>query len=153
MITTAEIITKYPKIFQDYEGNPGRSNWYGVPKGWLPIIDDLCGAIQEYIDKTTIYIRNEPQKPEQVTCFQMKEKFGGLRFYTGGHDDIVEGMIELAEYLCDNTCDECGSRNDLGKTSGWISVKCRNCVIGHGDRAINNWMSFNQNNKEEVGTE
>jgi len=138
-MTTEEIIAKYPKIFQDYEGNPGRVNWYGVPDGWLPIVDKLCGAIQNYIDHTIRYTKGETIKPQQVTCVQMKEKFGGLRFYTNGHDDIIEGMITMAEYLCDNTCDECGSEEDLGTTQGWISVKCRKCVIGHGDRAMNSW--------------
>lgn len=140
-ITTEEIITKYPKIFQDYVGNPGKVNWYGVPNGWLPVIDKLCGAIQNYIDNTTRYTNDGPVKPEQITCIQMKEKFGGLRFYANNTDDTIEGMITMAEYMCSNTCDECGSEEDMGVTSGWISVKCRTCVIGHGDRAMMNWKS------------
>lgn len=162
-ITLKDLISKYPKIFQNYEGNPGGVNWTGVPQGWLPIIDKLCGSIQSYIDHTKRSVPN-PQyvegtewkadditthkyvsiMPGQVTCVQMKEKFGGLRFYTNGHDDVVDGMITMAEYLCDNTCDECGSEEDLGITSGWISVKCRKCVIGHGDRAMTNWKSKNE---------
>lgn len=138
---TEDLIAKYPKIFQDYEGNPGQCNWQDAPTGWLPIIDKLCGAIQNYIDKTTRYTKDGPIKPEQVTCVQMKEKFGGLRFYTNGHDDIVEGMITMAEYICDNTCQDCGSEQDLGVTSGWVSILCRNCVIGHGDRAMNAWKA------------
>jgi hypothetical protein len=69
----------------------------------------------------------------------MKEKFGGLRFYTDGHDQVVEGMINMAQYICDNTCQQCGSEQDLGVTSGWVSIMCRTCVIGHGDRAMNTW--------------
>lgn len=161
-ITTEQLIAKYPKIFQDYEGNPGMVNWYGVPNGWLPVIDKLCGAMQNYIDNTTRYTKEGPKKPEQVTCVQMKEKFGGLRFYTNGHDDVIEGMISMAEYLCNNTCDECGSEEDLGITSGWISVKCRKCVIGHGDRAMAGWKaqslkdhfnSFKPDANAEHGTE
>jgi hypothetical protein len=140
-MTIEEIIIKYPKIFQDYEGNPGRVNWTDVPNGWLPIIDTLCGCIQAYVDHFTRYTKDGPKKPEQVTCSQMKEKFGGLRFYTNGHDDVVEGMISMAEYMCDNTCQDCGSTEDLGVTTGWIRVLCRTCVIGHGDRASNVWIS------------
>ena len=139
--TTEELIEKYPKIFKDYEGNPGRVNWLDLPKGWVPIIDKLCGCIQFYVDHHTKYTKEGPIKPEQVECFQMKEKFGGLRFYTNGHDNVVEGMITMAEYICDHTCDQCGSEEDLGTTSGWITIKCRNCVIGHGDIAMSNWTS------------
>ena len=138
-MTTEKLIQKYPKIFKQYEGNPGMVNWYGVPQGWLLIIDKLCGAIQHYVDNTTRYINGNPTKPTQPTLTQMKEKFGSLRFYMEGSDDYVEGMISMAEYMCDNTCQECGAENDLGVTSGWISVLCRNCVIANGDRAMANW--------------
>jgi hypothetical protein len=140
-MTTEELIVKYPKIFQDYEGNPGRVNWYGVPDGWLPVIDKLCGSIQSYIDNVSRYIDGKRVKPKQVTCTQMKEKFGGLRFYADNTDEIVEGMISMAEYICDNKCQDCGSEEDLGLTSGWISVLCRNCAIANGDRAMNTWTS------------
>jgi hypothetical protein len=138
-ITTEQLIQKYPKIFEDYEGNPARVNWYGVPDGWLSIIDKLCGCIQDYIDNTTRYTADGPKKLEQVTCAQMKEKFGGLRFYTNGNNDEVEGMIRMAEYMCDHTCQDCGSTEELGETSGWVSVICRSCVTAHGDRAMINW--------------
>lgn len=138
-ITTKELIEKYPKIFEDYEGNPSRVNWYGVPEGWLPIIDILCGSIQNYIDKVTKYIDGKPVKIQQLTCSQMKEKFGGLRFYANGGDDFTEGMIYMAEYMCENTCQDCGSKEDIGRTQGWITTLCRNCAIGNGDRAMNSW--------------
>lgn len=127
-ITTKEIIAKYPKIFQDYVGNPGQCNW-DVPDGWLPIIDTMCGAMQNYIDNVRRYSNgfSGPQSPPQVTCTQMKEKFGGLRFYTNGGDDEIEGMIKMAEYMCDNTCEVCGTHENLGYTTGWISVRCETC--------------------------
>jgi hypothetical protein len=141
--TTEELVKKYPKIFQDYEGNPGRVNWSGVPQGWIPIIDVLCGSIQDYIDHTSTWNKELSMfaSPPQVTCVQVKEKFGGLRFYTNGHDDIVEGMITMAEYMCSQVCEDCGSKEDLGITSGWIRTLCRSCVILHGDRAMNSWKS------------
>jgi len=140
-ITTEEIIAKYPKIFVDYPGNPGRCNWYGVPSGWLPIIDKLCGCMQSHIDNHTTYTKDGPIKSLQVTCSQMKEKFGGLRFYADNTDDIIDGMIDMAEYMCESTCQDCGSEEDLGLTRGWISVLCRNCAITNGDRAMANWTA------------
>jgi hypothetical protein len=136
---TEDIINKYPKIFEPYNGNPNGINWHGVPEGWLPIIDKLCVCIQSYIDNHVSYTKDGRYKPAQIRCSQMKEKFGGLRFYTDGHDEVIEGMIKMAEHLCDNTCQDCGSEEDLGMTTGWISVLCRNCVIANGDRAMNAW--------------
>lgn len=142
-MTLDQLIEKYPKIFEDYEGNPNRVNWY-CPEGWIPVVDKLCGSIQDYIDNTIVYKASEEIRPNQITCSQMKEKFGGLRFYTNGHDDIVDGMIRMAEYMCDNACQDCGSEQDLGITSGWITVLCRSCAIGHGDRAMEAWRPKTQ---------
>jgi hypothetical protein len=154
-MTTEDIIKKYPKIFEHYEGNPGNVNWYGIPSGWLPIIDILCNAIQSYCDSTRS-IENpyfEPTreydreditshrykqiKRDQVTCLQMKEKFGGLRFYTNGEDEFVAGMIRMATYMCDNTCEGCGTTEDLGITKGWITVRCKSCA----DKVGRVWMT------------
>jgi hypothetical protein len=167
---TEELIAKYPKIFQTYEGNPGNVNWYGVPGGWLPIVDLLCGAIQSYCDSTRSvenpdyeealpYDRKDTrthkclqETREQVVCIQMKEKFGGLRFYTNGHDDLVEGMIRMAEKICSETCETCGTREGLGFTTGWITVRCEECA----NQAGKSWMSredwknrFNALNNEQ----
>lgn len=126
-ITIQGLIKKYPKIFQQYEGNPGMVNWLDLPKGWIPVIDKLCGCIQNYIDNSTRCTKDGLIKPQQVTCVQMKEKFGGLRFYTDDHNEEVEGMISMAEYICDSTCQECGSENNVQKTKGWITTLCENC--------------------------
>lgn len=143
-MTTQDLINKYPKIFKPYEGNPQQVNWHDVPEGWLPTIDTLCGCIQSYVDNYVSYTINGEYKPQQVTCSQVKEKFGGLRFYTDGHDEVVEGIIKMAEYICDNICQSCGSSEDLGVTSSWVSVLCRSCVIAHGDRAMASWTSKNK---------
>jgi hypothetical protein len=136
-----ELIAKYPKIFQDYHGNPGQCNWRGLPDGWIKNVDILCGAIQSYIDFTKRY-DNETDKwvhPPQVTCTQMKEKFGGLRFYFDGGDKQIEGMVEMAEYMCENTCQDCGSTENIGFTQSWITTLCQTCVIAQGDRAMADW--------------
>jgi hypothetical protein len=71
-----KIIKKYPKIFRDYKGNPGRVNW-SCPTGWLNVLDWLCGSIQGYIDN--INEENTHLDPvAQVTCQQVKEKFAGI---------------------------------------------------------------------------
>lgn len=123
-----ELIAKHPKIFEPYPGNPGLVNWSGIPQGWIPIIDDLCSCIQHYIDTTVQYIEGTPVKCSQVTCTQMKEKFGELRFYYQGGNEVIEGMVEMATFLCSHTCELCGARTEGAKSyNGWINVYCKNC--------------------------
>jgi hypothetical protein len=152
--TLEQLIEKYPKIFQDYEGNPGRCNW-DVPPIWVPIIDDLCACIQYHIDYYNIYLPNpnyvngskyDPndttthalisKENYQVTCTQVKEKFGGLRFYTNGNDEQVKGMISYAEHLCWSSCQNCGSREDIITIDGWIARLCKKCANELGKQEI-----------------
>ena len=55
----------------------------------------------------------------QVKIAQIKEKFGSLRFYYDGGDDIVSGMVRFAERLSDRTCEESGATGSLSKKNGW----------------------------------
>ena len=131
------LIQKYPLIFKDYEGNPGRVNWY-CPKGWIEMVDVACYQIQSHIDNMNLWAEKNPEKNqpvEQLTCLQIKEKFGGLRFYTGGGDGYCQGIISYIGDLSYSICESCGSNQDIGYTKGWISTVCIKCK----DNYKNQW--------------
>jgi len=64
-----------------------------------------------------------PKLVPQVVADQVKEKFGTLRFYYSGGDDVIDGMVQMAEAMSSVTCEECGAP---GKTNdkGWLSTRC-----------------------------
>jgi hypothetical protein len=82
----------------------------------------------------------------QVVATQVKEKFGGLRFYYNGGDQLIDGMIRLAEHESYYICEECGSTEHVGITKeGWLFVRCKNCaeklnLIG--------WKEYGENDNE-----
>ena len=51
--------------------------------GWLNLIDELCCTLQIYLDSHS--------DVPQVKVLQVKEKFGGLRFYFSGGDKACRG--------------------------------------------------------------
>jgi len=59
----------------------------------------------------------------QVVAAQVKEKFGTLRFYYSGGDNVIDGMVRMAESMSGVTCKECGNS---GKSygGGWITTLC-----------------------------
>jgi len=123
------LINKYPKIFIDYDLNPGRVNW-SCPEGWIEIVDEMCDNIQRHIDNRHFWaVKNSEQNNpiEQLTCLQIKEKFGGLRFYTNGGDEHCQGVISYVENLSYSTCEKCGTNQNIGYTKGWISTVCIVC--------------------------
>jgi len=94
----------------------------------------LCDSIQSYLTS------NAHKDLSPVVAVQVKEKFGELRFYHTGGDDIIFGMVWLAESLSNTICEECGSTEHVGQTSGWIMTRCKQCVI---NSKIQNWKEHN----------
>lgn len=116
-----KLFQKYPKIFADKDKSMKESLMcFGIETedGWYWLIDNLCNTIQGYIDNN-----NKPQ----IKGVQVKEKFGRLRFYINSSDELIEGMIWLAEDLSGTICEMCGTTKEVGKTSGWIRTICDKC--------------------------
>lgn len=84
----------YPKIFVQRKWTMDKTCmcWgFEIADSWYPLIDRLCKWLQWYCDK----------HPEvtQVVATQVKEKFGGLRFYVEGGDDRTMDIIWFAESI------------------------------------------------------
>lgn len=60
--------------------------------------------------------------PPSVQIDQIKEKFGGLRFYYTGGDEQIRGMVYMAEYLCSKTCEVTGQPGTLCSRGGWLKT-------------------------------
>jgi hypothetical protein len=70
--------------------------------------------------------RQVPESIPQVTLDQVKEKFGTLRFYYSGGDDIIDGMVRMAESMTGVTCEECGNVGER-RGGGWVHTYCTPC--------------------------
>ena len=88
-------------------------------EGWWPIIAELCGQIQNHIN----WRNRQSEIVPQVVVGQIKEKFGGLRFYYSGGDDEISGMVRMAEAWANNTCETCGAPGKR-REGGWIKTLC-----------------------------
>jgi hypothetical protein len=103
----------YPKMFA------GKYGGFAVGKGWYPILETLCANIQSHIDWRV----KQGLDIAQVEVNQIKEKFGGLRFYYSGGDDEISGMVRMAEAWADIACEECGAAGKR-RSGGWIRTLC-----------------------------
>ena len=118
---------RFPKMFE------GRYGGFAVGAGWYPIIEALCANIQSHADwrndqrkrllENNKYVHPIPEAVPQVTVEQIKEKFGGLRFYYQGGDDTIAGMVRMAEAWADASCEECGAPGTQ-RNGGWIRTLC-----------------------------
>jgi hypothetical protein len=108
-----DLETKYPEMFAGAYGG------VCTGAGWWPIIQVLCFNIQSHIN----WLNKQGFEIAQVTVSQIKEKFGGLRFYYDGGDDTIDGMVQMAESWAARSCETCGN---VGKSrsGGWIRTLC-----------------------------
>ena len=107
---------RFPKMFAEPYGG------FCIGEGWWPIIESLCANIQSHTDW---WNKNHEKHPvvEQVVVAQIKEKFGGLRFYYEGGDDKIQGMVRMAESWAGHQCETCG-KPGRQREGGWIKTLC-----------------------------
>jgi hypothetical protein len=88
----------------------------------------LLGLIHEWRSKQKfIYI--ESNRYPQIIAAQIKEKFGGLRFYVEGASDQQYAVISFVESLSYHVCEKCGTMKNIGRTKGWIKTLCKGCAF------------------------
>jgi len=79
-----------------------------------------------------IYELSEKLSKQDPSCMvvQVKEKFGGLRFYTNGISEIGYNLIYEYEDKSYSTCELCGNTKTAKKRAGsWIRTLCNKCYI------------------------
>ncbi len=96
--------------------------------GWIDIIDQLCSKIQQRIDWKSRCLSDDDIETLQVVATQVKEKFGTLRFYYFGGDDVISGLVSMAETISGITCEACGNSGRT-RTNGWHRTLCDSCDI------------------------
>ena len=93
---------------------------FSCSDGWFDLIAELSQRIADIAKAAGL---TGDDYPEAV---QVKEKFGGLRFYIEGATDEICAAITAAEAKSDETCEVCG-RPGKKTNSGWIRTLCDNC--------------------------
>ncbi|EJM74040.1 MbcA/ParS/Xre antitoxin family protein [Pseudomonas sp. GM60] len=116
----ALLCTRYPAIFSA-EGSADQHIFgFECGDGWFTLIDGACELIQRHI---------ETDGAQQLRALQVKQKFGGLRFYYRHGNGYTAAAVELAESLSPHVCEVCGA---VGKTVvlfGWMQTRCPTHVL------------------------
>jgi hypothetical protein len=113
------------------------TNWTGKPfpresvlahvgKGWHPLVNRLIDDLFALGWDGSLH--------------QIKEKFGGLRFYTGAISDAMRKRIHEAESESIRTCEDCGAEGKL-RYGSWIQTLCDEHALGR--------KAFNENDEDE----
>lgn len=127
-----ELLEKYPWLYpvSEYTGKPLENYDYSftwmddIPLGWniafgKQMVEELGALLEKY------------NYQDEYSICQIKEKFGGLRWYdngfpTEGYEEYKE-WLDKYEELSFKTCIDCGKPAKYF-TRGWITPICEDCA-------------------------
>ncbi len=122
---TKILLEDFPNLYRQSKLSPSETCmcWgFECGDGWFDLIYKLS--------KDIINISEDG-----VEAIQVKEKFGGLRFYwientllTDEQLSEINKLVDAAEDESYKICEKCGSREDIKQTDGWITTLCKNCM-------------------------
>lgn len=114
-----EFKVKYPLLFREGCLRSG----YHCPEGWLFLVNSLCSTIENQLNN---FVPEEIRG--EIYVAQIKEKFGGLRFYMNESTPYIDGAISFAEKLSYNICEACGAPGKL-RQNGYLRTLCDADVV------------------------
>ena len=88
---------------------------FDVDDGWFDILWMLSLALED----------ESKQTGAKIEAAQVKEKFGGLRFYTGPCTDRGYDLISMAETLSVRRCEVCGKHGKTCSSGHWLKTVCK----------------------------
>lgn len=122
----AALCRDFPLLYKDRNGDPKQTLMgfgFGCRDGWEPLIRELSAKLEALIAAL-------PDDEERPKAFQVKEKFGTLRFYMGTSTEEIQAAIREAEDKSALICEACGKP---GATRGtplppakwrWVQTLC-----------------------------
>ena len=108
------LMDAFPKLYADMGGSEMVTCMaYGVSvgNGWHDLIWELSEKLEPLIGDT------------DCRAAQVKEKFGGLRFYMTSYTDTMHDIIHEYEEKSYITCEVCGEPGTT-RRGGWIKTLC-----------------------------
>ena len=116
----------YPLLYADMYGDIKATPMaFGldIGPGWFSLIEELSTKLEPLIQEC------KDLDPEfYPKAAQVKEKFGGLRFYMTTETEEMSKLIRKAEAKSFKTCEECGEPGEV-RGLGWVRTLCDMCYV------------------------
>lgn len=129
------LIEKYPLVFETMS----KETYNDLPSGWYGLLDKVCSTVEQYLTE-------EKQKNSDTVfeVLQIKEKFGGLRFYytVQTNNEIlfknIQTVIDKAEDDSYGICQITGRPGALCKKGWYFMTLCEESRISHDFELVEN---------------
>ena len=137
--TLDKLIEQYPIVFKHLD----KTGYHNLPSGWYKIVDRLCSELSTILEEA---LEANPENPEEplFSVLQVKEKFGGLRFYymmNTKDDELyrkIQTAVDNAEDASYSTCQITGNIGVLCKDGSHYMTLCEDSRISMGYKIVGN---------------
>jgi hypothetical protein len=137
--TLDKLIEQYPIVFKHLD----KTGYHNLPSGWYKIVDRLCSELSVILEEA---LEANPENPEEplFSVLQVKEKFGGLRFYymmNTKDDELyrrIQTAVDTAEDTSYSTCQITGNIGVLCKDGSHYMTLCEESRISMGYKIVGN---------------
>ena len=91
-----------------------------MPRGWQ------ISFAEQMVEDIALALEKDCISPQDYKICDVKEKFGGLRWYDNGGKNVNE-VVDFYTSLSELTCCECGKPAEYFSL-GWICPYCEDCA-------------------------
>ncbi len=106
------LVSKYSSLFGDRSVQGDFT--FECTNGWLDLIAANLKLVERYAELERL----------KVEITQVKEKFGLLRVYHRGGDEVIDRLLDIAELVSAGVCEVCGAQGSVAEHQGWLRVRC-----------------------------
>ena len=121
-----KLVAKYPKWF-NVKGNIQHTLMpfgFEHEDGWFDLLMRLCEKLEPLVKAVEEEFSGD-KIMSHFEVLQVKEKFGGLRFYTNWSTDEIFKIINEAENESYSICEVCGAPGKCMNRSSWLKTVCQ----------------------------
>ncbi len=110
-----KLIKDFPYLYESGDS----SFHFECGDGWYELIRQLSEKLYPFILKA-----REEQADIYPKASQVKEKFGGLRFYMSVSTEEMDDIIDAYEEISEDICEVCGKPGSINYFDRWLSARC-----------------------------
>lgn len=124
-----KMVADCPLIFRKSppptEGQKRRRGFYfEIGRGWYEPVRKACLALERIAENMDAPDPDGDGLDLRPRALQIKEKFGGLRFYLNGSAPGADEIVQIAEEECAKICEKCGAPGQRRDDLGWVTTLC-----------------------------
>lgn len=130
---TLDLVEAAPLLYRLHGTKTGWPIGYGFQcgDGWFDILLQLSQKIEVDLQAMRDRFASAPME-DLPHALQVKEKFGGLRFYMNLQSERWADWIREAEVEAFKTCERCGAPGAMHIRGGFLQTLCPTCAKREG---------------------